>query len=118
MDVAKLSQDVKMQQWAIMIKTCRESGLSVREWCRQNNISEQSYYYWLKKIRKTVIEQSPVQEEASITKTSFIPIEYNHSVSEEKKVSKIIIKKDDIHIDVPETIAEDLMINIVRSLLC
>ena len=49
MDVAKLSQDVKMQQWAIMIKTCRESGLSVREWCRQNNISEQSYYYWLKK---------------------------------------------------------------------
>lgn len=118
MNVDKLSQEVKMQQWANLIKTCRESELSVKEWCKQNNIAEQTYYYWLKKIREKLVEQTPIQADNPETKTTFIPIEFNSVAIEKKKTSKIIINKDDIHIEVPETINEDLMMNIVRSLLC
>lgn len=116
MNEVKLSHDVKMQEWALLIKTCRESGLSVREWCKQNNVSEQTYYYWLKRIRAKIIENSPIQETNNNTQPTFIPIDY--TPVKENKISKIIIEKDDIHIEVPVAIHEDLMINIVRALLC
>lgn len=38
----------------------RESGLTVSEWCRENNINLKTYYYHLRKIRKKLCEQIAV----------------------------------------------------------
>ena len=35
-----------------LIHERQESGQSVRAWCRQNGIRENSYYYWLRIIRE------------------------------------------------------------------
>ncbi|WP_423252437.1 IS66 family insertion sequence element accessory protein TnpA [Vibrio vulnificus] len=32
------------EEWATMIRTQRESGLSVAKFCRQNNINQQAFY--------------------------------------------------------------------------
>lgn len=56
LDVKKISDSVKMQEWMLTVRTCRESGLSVTKWCSLNNVSESAYYYWLKKIRKLAVE--------------------------------------------------------------
>ncbi len=37
--------------WKRRIKDAAESGLTIRRWCRENNISEVSFYRWKKKIR-------------------------------------------------------------------
>ena len=118
MELSKISQEVRLHEWAAVIKEARESGLSVRQWCKTNNVTEQQYYYWLKKIRKNITDQMPFEESQPENKTAFIPIEVTEPALPVKSTSKIIIIKDDIHIEVPETINEDLMMNIVRSLLC
>jgi transposase-like protein len=41
-----------MEQWMPLIKECQASGMTVKSWCRQHNIKESAYYYWLKKIRR------------------------------------------------------------------
>ncbi|MEG0034782.1 MAG: IS66 family insertion sequence element accessory protein TnpB, partial [Bacilli bacterium] len=46
-----------MQKWITIIDECSKSDLSVKTWCNQNDISEQSYYYWLKKIRTQVVQK-------------------------------------------------------------
>lgn len=118
MDVVKVSQKAKLNQMAALIQECRNSGMSVRDWCKENNFSEPSYYYWLKKIRTHIIETSEVNQVSVISETSpFVPVELN---SQPPKVdeSKIIIIKGDIHIELPDTINEELLINIARSLLC
>ena len=38
MDVKKISDNVKMQEWMLTVRTCRESGLSVTKWCSLNNV--------------------------------------------------------------------------------
>ena len=38
---------------------CKESGLSTREYCRQNGISEKTFYYWLRKLREAAIDKQP-----------------------------------------------------------
>ena len=39
-----------MALWAERISECRNSGWSVKAWCKENAACEQIYYKWQKKI--------------------------------------------------------------------
>lgn len=43
---------IKKEKWQTMIQERIESGLSIKTWCAKNQVSEASYYYWLKTIRE------------------------------------------------------------------
>ncbi|WP_408610345.1 IS66 family insertion sequence element accessory protein TnpA [Lacrimispora sphenoides] len=49
---------------------CQASCLSVKTWCDQNGFKEQSYYYYLRKIREQEIDNLPV----SIPKETTDPV--------------------------------------------
>ena len=55
-DVLAIRDEYRLQEWSQIIQAGQNSGLSKREFCRQNGISERQYYYWLKKLRETVAE--------------------------------------------------------------
>ena len=40
----------KLVEWAQRVQSCRESGLSVRQWCDENGLSPKTYYYWQRKL--------------------------------------------------------------------
>lgn len=42
-------------QWKKLIKEQSESDLSIREWCRQNNLSHGKFYYWQRIIREEAL---------------------------------------------------------------
>ena len=46
MTSAELKHRVKLQEWAARIQDCRSSDLSVRAWCRQEEINAATYYPW------------------------------------------------------------------------
>ena len=50
------TRQIRMQQWAQIIHAKNESGLTVKDYCEQNSLSENAYYYWLRKIRESAIE--------------------------------------------------------------
>ena len=50
MTSAELKHRVKLQEWAARIQDCRSSGLSVRAWCRQEEISATTYYRWEREL--------------------------------------------------------------------
>ena len=58
-DVLAVRDEYRLQEWAQIYRRCRESGLSNREFCRQNGIAEKTFYYWLKKLRETAVETQP-----------------------------------------------------------
>ena len=41
-----------LQIWGGMIRQQKASGLSVKSWCAENGVSENTYYYRLRKIRQ------------------------------------------------------------------
>jgi putative transposase len=55
-DVLQVRNDYRLQQWRRIIRQCRESGLSNRNYCKQNGISEKTFYYWLRKLRSAAAE--------------------------------------------------------------
>ena len=50
MTSAELKHRVKLQEWAARIQDCRSSGLSVRAWCKQEEINAATYYRWEREL--------------------------------------------------------------------
>lgn len=45
------------EEWATMIRTQRESGLSVAKFCRQNNINQQAFYRHRNRIELKTLQE-------------------------------------------------------------
>ena len=55
----KITHEVRRANWKSIIEQCqqRPEGKTAKQWLREHDISEKSYYYWLRKIRSEVYER-------------------------------------------------------------
>ena len=76
-----VAKQCRIQSWAVQIKACqnRPAGMTVGEWCIQNNITKADYYYRLKCVRQACLDsmestpafvELPVPEMKSATECS------------------------------------------------
>lgn len=56
MNVTDIKTQMHMQEWSKLIEARQGSGLGVKKWCRQNNVPESQYYYYLRKLRLAACE--------------------------------------------------------------
>ncbi|OLS01614.1 IS66 family insertion sequence element accessory protein TnpA [Tissierella creatinophila] len=47
--------EILKAQWKNIIKDQSKSDLSIREWCRENNIAHGKFYYWQRVIREETL---------------------------------------------------------------
>ena len=42
------THDIRHANWQEIVKQClqRPVGITIKQWCRVNDLSEKSYYYW------------------------------------------------------------------------
>ena len=57
MSTRSIIHQVTLNEWVSRIKEQKSSGLSVSEWCRQNNISRDKYFYWKRQLKEEAFEQ-------------------------------------------------------------
>lgn len=58
----KLSDIDLHQFWQDTIKNWRDSGLSVRQFCKDRDLPNSSFYYWRKKLTKTKASETGRQK--------------------------------------------------------
>ena len=61
-EIARVKKEIKLAEWAEMVKMRNASGLTVSEWCRQNGINLKTYYYRLKRMRQAVCNELEVHD--------------------------------------------------------
>ena len=48
MNIAKeATRQFRIQQWAKIIQDKNQSGLTVKEYCEKNNLTRDTYFYWV-----------------------------------------------------------------------
>ena len=57
MDSREMTQQVRLQYWAGILRERQASGLSIRKWCQEQGIVEKTYHYWQHKLRNTVCQE-------------------------------------------------------------
>ena len=72
----QLTHTVRRSNWINIIQQCqdRPAGTTAKQWLAENDISEKSYYYWLRKIRREVCEQEGLPDATSPSEISFVEI--------------------------------------------
>lgn len=65
-DVISIKRGLSLANWKQLINDRMNSGLTIKKWCSLNGISENTYYYWLKAVRKEAAEQLPQSIESSL----------------------------------------------------
>lgn len=55
----QLTHNVRRANWLNIINQCQErpADVTVRQWLKDNDIKEKSYYYWLRKFHKESYDQ-------------------------------------------------------------
>ncbi|MDD6258383.1 MAG: hypothetical protein PUA69_03915 [Erysipelotrichaceae bacterium] len=100
---------MKFQLWFKRFKDQEESGLTVKEYCNQNNLSLKAYYYWHRKaVNYAFIQKEEVQAE-SLSK----PVMNTVSCTNRKPAAQIHI--GEAVIDINDGISDELLIRIMKA---
>lgn len=57
MHTKEMASEYRLARWSLVMRERRESGLSVRAFCREAGIHENVYYYWQRKLREAACGQ-------------------------------------------------------------
>ena len=58
MTIPEAKRITRINEWSQRIHERQQSGQSVRAWCREKGIRENSYYYWLRIIREEALRET------------------------------------------------------------
>ena len=68
-----MSKQERLENWTTRIMACRSSGMTVRAWCRENGLSEKTYYYWQKRLFQTLSEQQQAIQQPAFAEITPAP---------------------------------------------
>ena len=58
MNTKLATTQIRLNEWAAVIRDCKASGLKVDDYCQQHNLSRDAYYYWLRKVKTAALQQA------------------------------------------------------------
>lgn len=58
--VSHVKMNFRKEQWKQRITDCQASGMSVKRWCKENQLCEQTYYRYLRLIRQEMCDTLPI----------------------------------------------------------
>lgn len=55
------THEVRLANWKAVIEQCqsRPEGQTIAQWCEQNDVNENQYYYWQRRVRKKAFLELP-----------------------------------------------------------
>ena len=116
-----------LTQWSTKFQDQASSGLTVKEWCSQNNVSVYAFYYW-KRIAKEAYVDSiipdivpvasslPAFSETSIDTPQQLPDSRDlYNFSKSTSHDTITISVGDTRIEIGSSASDEMILAIVKA---
>lgn len=58
MNISKVTRQAKFERWTQIFMDQKSSGLSIKDFCSQNSISKDQFFYWKRKLKESVLESA------------------------------------------------------------
>ena len=102
-----ITTEVRNQAWLAMVRSQKQSGLTIKSWCELNHISEHCFYYRQQKLREFFAGQIPSFAE-------LLPPEQSPATDLDNFNSTACVEAGNIRIMLSNAISEDLLEKIVK----
>lgn len=75
MNTREATRQFRIQQWTQIIHDRAESGMTIKDYCKKNNLGRDAYFYWAKIIKEEALKNLPQQQfvELPLSQTSDLP---------------------------------------------
>lgn len=114
MTIPEAKRITRMNEWKQLIQERQQSGQSVRTWCLQNGIRENSYYYWLRIIREEALCEA---ENRSGTLARVEPEKLAvESISPQPSSGGIVIRAYGVEVEFPSGTDSGILAAFVKAL--
>lgn len=121
----KLHQ-IHLQEWTVRFADQKASGLTVRQWCEQNNLSFHTYNYWKHLLKEEVVDQTlpdivplslPVLSDSDssleTTATEIRSIRANRAIRSND--SNIKLQINGVSIEIDTSVSEEFLTKLIRA---
>lgn len=108
MNTKLATAQIRIKNWAAIIQDRNESGLSVKDYCAQHQLSRDSYYYWLRKVKETLLAESGFVE---VTQPEQLPVQ-EHTAVDPKGMMTLTFRG--MQLDIPLSIQRDTLSMIIE----
>lgn len=118
MDTREVAHKYRMNKWTQIIRECRSSGKTVAAWCKEQNINQKTYYYWLKRIRTAACEALPAvhDENNPIVPVNIeVPLSKTECVNQESSPD-IIVRLGAATLEIKNNASQILIENTLKAL--
>ena len=129
MNTSQKIRQAKLAKWAALFKDQSDSGLTVRQWCDQNNYTIHAYNYWKHILKETALKNVEIQEivpimqpsanEVSLPVASDIPANPSRKLRESPdttpQASPVSISLGDIRIEIGSGASDDVISGIIKA---
>lgn len=122
----QLTHNVRRANWLNIIKQCQErpANVTVRQWLKDNDIKEKSYYYWLRKFRKESYDQmqlpAATEEPAEISFVEFASPTSEKVVSTQDSLNSTttaVIRHGAITLEISNAISEEVLSLLLKEVI-
>lgn len=121
--IKEIKTELRHREWREQIQECQNSGLTVKEWCSNNGINVSAYYSRLRIVREEILSRKPELH-------SIVPVSISTELSEQstaetvktgssdttEHADRIIIRKNDVEIEIPCNASENTITAMMRGL--
>ncbi|MBR4816735.1 MAG: hypothetical protein IKZ73_05630 [Lachnospiraceae bacterium] len=130
MNMKQTLRQANLTKWSNLFHEQRSSGLSVKDWCAQNNVTIHAFYYW-KRLAKEAYVKSLIPDIVPLTPPSVperlpdpqVPSHdlcnlRNSSDTQETNVPRsdsITISADNIKIEISASASDELITRIIKA---
>ena len=122
----QLTHNVRRANWLNIINQCQErpANVTVRQWLKDNDIKEKSYYYWLCKFRKESYDQmqlpAAAEEPAEISFVEFAAPASEKVVSTQDSLNSTttaVIRHGAITLEISNDISEAVLSLLLKEVI-
>ncbi len=117
--ISQIKNELRMKEWAAMVRECRSSGLTVKDWCMNNGVNIKTYYYRLKRVRSFICDHNPVHNTDNnclSVQHDIVPVPVAPAPDNEMQQIKIVTAN--ISVELPASIHPQLLRAAIEGLKC
>ena len=114
MSTNSTTKEYRLSQWFPIVKTCRESGMTVKAWCEQHDVNEKQFYYWQIHLREPASESlvDTRQHSKLVQLPCLIPDKSNSSNSSFDP--DLIIQIGKVSVELSKNISTDFLSRVLK----
>lgn len=109
MNVNAVKHQAKLLEWKDRVTDCRSSGMSVKEWCKENGCSPKTYYRWEQEILGKVRQIAKTQSQPVLAELPLAAPAQNCSLKRDVFVPAAVIRIGQMELELSNTVSTELL---------